>query len=366
MLDFVPIKYYYDIYYYFVLLLCFITFFHTLILKPNDSKTFILNRTASLLLLIVLLIYIGLRPLNGIFIDMTTYSHIFERFKYGRYEIESDYGFYFFVLLCTKYASLKMFFFLSACIYIIPLFKASKNWFPNHYFFVFLLFIGSFSFFMYGVNGIRNGMATSLFVLAISYYKKNNFLMTLFFIFSYSFHTSLLLPIVAFIISNHVPDTKKYYFFYILAILLSITMGGIWENIFANLGFGDERFSSYLTSESDSGKFASTGFRYDFLLYSLAPIILSVFYKFKSGYNNIIYDRILHTYIITNAFWIMVIRANFSNRFAYLSWCFMAIVVIYPLLDKNIWKNQFKKIGYVIVIYYLFTFLMYLYYEYLR
>ncbi|MFI1773827.1 EpsG family protein [Thalassobellus citreus] len=359
MFEFVPIRSYYDIYYHTIAIICFITYFHTLVLQPNESKTLVFNKIAALIVLISLLLYIGFRPVHGVFVDMTTYAHIFQRYQNGNYVITSDYGFSYFLLFCTKVMTLEGFFFICACIYILPLYKACRNWFPNYYFFAFLLFVGSFSFWPYGVNGIRNGMATSLFVLALSYNQKNFKLMVVFFILSFSFHNSMLLPIAAFVGSKFVPDTKKYFFFYILAIALSISMGGIWENIFANLGFGDERFSAYLTAGSDSGKFASTGFRYDFLLYSIAPIILSIFYKFKSGYESVIYDRILHTYIIANAFWVMVIRANFSNRFAYLSWFLMAAVVIYPLLDKSFWSNQFKKIGIIILAYYSFTYFMF-------
>lgn len=359
MFEFVPIKNYYDIYYHTIAIICMVTYFHTLVLKPNDPKFLVFNKIGGLFLFILLLLYIGFRPINGIFIDMTTYAHIFHRYSNGVYEITEDYGFSYFLLFCTKIMTIEFFFFTSACIYIVPLFFACKNWFPNYYFIAFLLFVGSLSFLPYGVNGIRNGMATSLFILAISYNQKNFKLMVVFFILSFSFHNSMLLPFVAFICSKFMLDTKKYYFFYILAIALSISMGGIWENIFASLGFGDERFSAYLTASSDSGKFAYSGFRYDFLLYSLAPIILSIFYKFKSGYESVIYDRILHTYIITNGFWVMIIRANFSNRFAYLSWFLMAVVVIYPLLDKKIWSNQLKKIGIVILAYYSFTYFMF-------
>lgn len=363
MLDFVPVNYYYDIYYYFILFMCIVTFFHTLVLSPNESKTINFNRLVALFVLVALLVYIGFRPLHGIFIDMTTYAHIFERYQNGAYVIDSDYGFSYFLLFCTKTMTMDIFFFVCACIYIIPLYKASRNWFPKHYFLVFLLFVGSFSFWPYGVNGMRNGMATSLFVLAISYNKKNNFLMILFYLLSASFHTSMLLPIAAFCCTIYVKDSKMYFFFYLLSIALSISMGGIWENIFASIGFGDDRFSTYLTSaNSSTSKFASTGFRYDFLLYSAAPIVLARYYKFVNGYKNPIYDQLLHTYIIANGFWVMIIRANFSNRFAYLSWFLMAIVVIYPLLDKNIWKNQFRKTGYVILLYYAFTFGMFFYY----
>jgi surface polysaccharide O-acyltransferase-like enzyme len=62
--------------------------------------------------------------------------------------------------------------------------------------------------------------------------------------------------------------------------------------------------------------------------------------------------------VFANAFWILVIRANFSNRFAYLSWFMMALVIIYPLLKKEMIKNQYKVLAKVMLIYFAFTFLM--------
>lgn len=363
MLDFIPVKYYYLIYIHLILFTCIVTYFHTIVLAPNETKTLTFNRLAAPTLLITLLLFLGLRPINGVFVDMTTYAHIFERYRLGNYSIDSDYGFSYFILFCTKFLTIEWFFFLCECIYIVTIYVACKKWFPNHYFFAFLLFIASFSFWTYGVNGIRNGMATSLFVLGIAFNGKNFKMMVAFLLISVSFHTSMTLPVLAFATTYFVTDTKKYLFFYVLAIALSITMGGIWENIFASMGFGDERLSQYLTKEADSSKFTSTGFRYDFLIYSLAPIILGCHYKLKKGFNDILYDRILHTYIVANGFWVMVIRANYTNRFAYLSWFLMAAVIIYPVLKANLWENQFKKIGVIILCYFGFTYLMYAYYN---
>jgi len=346
-------------------LVCLFTFLHNLVLGGDESAVYSYNNITAAVLLLITICYIGFRPISGVFIDMTTYVRIFNRTKeIGIDHIEGDLGFYYFVLFCTKIVSVKVFFFLSACIYIIPLFIASKRWFSSYYFFAFLLLVGSFSFWPYGTNGIRNGMAGSIFILAISYSNRNNLLMILFLLLSYSFHTSMLLPTLAFFLTYTLKDTKVYLVFWFLSIFLSITMGGLWESLFASMGFGDDRLSAYLTTDASASKFRSTGFRFDFLLYSAAPIALAYFYKFRLGYNDLVYNRILHTYIIANAFWIMIIRANFSNRFAYLSWFFMALVVVYPLLKENIWGDkQFYKLGLVMMGYYGFTYLMFYVYQ---
>ncbi len=363
MIDFVPIEEYSNFFYQFILVICLVTLFHTLVLRGNEVKVINFNRVFALFTLLAVLLYIGLRPINGIFVDMTTYAYSFNQFKNGAaIDPNGDLGFQYFMKFASQIMPVEAFFFLCAFIYIIPLYIACKNWFPYYYFFPFLILIGSFSFWTYGVNGMRNGMATSLFVLALSYVYKNKKLAIFFFILSVSFHKSMLLLLFSYIITYFITDTKKYYLFWFLSIILSLTMGSFWENLFASLGFGDDRLSSYLTATADESKFSSTGFRFDFLIYGAAPLAFAYYYIFKKGFKSIEYNRILHTYIIANAFWIMVIRANFSNRFAYLSWFLMGIVIAYPLFKKEMMPNQFKKIGIITLCYYAFTYAMFNYY----
>lgn len=63
-------------------------------------------------------------------------------------------------------------------------------------------------------------------------------------------------------------------------------------------------------------------------------------------------------YCVANAFWVLVINAAFSNRFAYLSWFLMPIVIMYPLFKYKIVPDQYKMIGLVIISYFMFTYLM--------
>ena len=188
--------------------------------------------------------------------------------------------------------------------------------------------------------------------------------MALIFAISVMFHKSMMLPIMALCCSFFITSTHKYFMFWVLSIFVSLTMGSMIIQVFTSLGFADERLGAYLSGQSESGKFSSTGFRFDFLIYSAAPLALAYFYVIKKGFNDIIYKHILHTYMISNAFWIMVIRANFSNRFAYLSWFLMALVVGYPLFKGLFWNNQFKNIGMIILFYYGFTYFMFFYFQY--
>lgn len=58
-------------------------------------------------------------------------------------------------------------------------------------------------------------------------------------------------------------------------------------------------------------------------------------------------------------FWVLVIRANFSDRFAYLSWFMYALVMMYPLLESPDSFNNVRQKIFGLYLYNLFTYFMY-------
>jgi hypothetical protein len=114
--------------------------------------------------------------------------------------------------------------------------------------------------------------------------------------------------------------------------------------------------------EADEEIFSHTGFRWDFLLYSLFPVVMIWYVTRHRKFNDLGYNVIANTYLFCNAFWIMVIRSSFSNRFAYLSWFMYPLVMFYPLLRMNIWKDQDRKTAIILFLYSLFTFFMFFIY----
>ena len=81
---------------------------------------------------------------------------------------------------------------------------------------------------------------------------------------------------------------------------------------------------------------------------------------FKKRTFDLKYLLLLHTYVLSNAFWVMLIRASFSNRFAYLSWFMYPIILAYPLLIFPMWKDQGKKVGMILMVHTLFTYVMWI------
>jgi hypothetical protein len=195
-------------------------------------------------------------------------------------------------------------------------------------------------------------MATSLFLLGLSFnkYKMNVFGIGVSFLLATLIHKTLLLPVFAYILTLFFNNPKHYLKFWIICIPLSLVLGNLFSSIFTSLGFGDERLDAYLSGGGNS-------FRFDFLIYSGSAVFTGWYFIFKKQFNDKIYYHLFNTYLITNAFWILVIRANFSNRFAYLSWFMMGLVIIYPFIKYPL-NKQHIKIGKVILSYFAFTYFM--------
>ncbi len=356
----IPESYYYFVYYNVLLLFVVLTFFYTLNATGWSSLDSKFNVMLANLLFIFILIIIGLRPISWIFGDMGTYAHYFNDMKIdGQITSSGDWGFYFLMLFLSKFISTKIFFFVLALLYIMPLYYASKRLFPNYYYYGFLFLVSSFSFFSYGTNGLRNGLATSFFMLGLSFTNKK-IIRWLWFALAWSFHSSMLLPIVAYLLVSFYNSTRFYLRVWFISIVLSLTMGTFWEDIFLKLGLNfSDKIAGYFT-EKDlyKDRFALAGFRWDFLIYSALPIAVAYYFIYYKRFKDTFYAQLFNIYLITNAIWILVIRASFSNRFAYLSWFMMGLVLAYPYLKQVYWRDQFSRIGILLLVYYGFTYVM--------
>ena len=178
---------------------------------------------------------------------------------------------------------------------------------------------------------------------------------------AFNIHRSTALPIACVLAAFFIKDTRIILGWWIASIFLSLVAGGPIEAFFTGLGF-DDRMSNYSSENIDVSAFSSLGFRWDFLLYSAMPILLGYYVVIKRKIWDQKYLLLLHTYILCNSFWVMMIRAAYSIRFAYLSWFLYALVLIYPCLKLPIWKDQGKKAALIIMGHLGFTFFMYLLY----
>ncbi|MBF0695047.1 MAG: EpsG family protein [Flavobacterium sp.] len=302
----------------------------------------------------------GTRPLSGkYFGDMRTYSIRYLGYAEGEpVFLGKDVVFDYFMKFCSSIMTVEVFFFLCATLYVVPLYLAVKKTFKEYWFYAFLMLVVSMSFWAYGVNGIRNGLATSFFIYAIT--RDKLLYKVLWLILGAAMHQSLLIPILALIVVTRVPKPSLHFKVWLAAIPLSLVLGSFWESFFLNIGlFETERAEAYLSgSDTYDEQFSRTGFRWDFLIYSATGIFAGWYFAIKRKFDDKLYLQIFNVYLLVNAFWILVIRASFSNRFAYLSWFLLGLVIIYPMLKNRFFKDQHNIMAKVILAYFLLTFLL--------
>lgn len=361
MFDFIPISSYTIVQYYILLLIAIMILVNAFVYDIKDKDSIVFFDYLGVFFIILLVLYMGQRPISGrYFGDTSTYARAYEALqKGGVVKIEKDFVFNYFMAFCSKIMDIHNFFLLCDILYLLPCIVFSKKYFKRYWFFAMFMFIGSFSFWSYGVNGIRNGLATSLFILGLYFYDRK-ILLYISFIIGYFMHASLIIPLAAFIVSGLYKNPKVYLYIWLLAIPLSLAGGSVWTNLFSSLGFAEDRTQGYLTGGSDeyNDQFSQTGFRWDFLLYSASAIFAGWYFIFKKKITDNFYIHIFGIYCIANSFWILVITAAFSNRFAYLSWFLMPVVIAYPMFRYRIWKDQYKTFGIVLFLYFMFTFFM--------
>lgn len=350
--------------YYLFLMVLVLVFY----LSKTDNGT---NKGSVFLLLAVLLSYIGLRDIDVYYVDTVTYAHIFNLYKDNpslMLSLAPDYGFAVLTYILSLFGNETFYFTIIGILYVIPLYIVMRRNIKNNYYTVFLLIVCSFSFLSYGVNGLRNGLATTFLICA--FFDKKNVYQLLWILLAVSMHKSALLPGVIFLVAKYYNNPKAYVYLWFFCMALTIVahdeIGQYLGSVTLFDGGDDSRLAGYLNGKFDGGEsgsahFSATGFRYDFVLYSSVPIYLGWKFIYKYKYTNSLYQALYCTYVGANAFWLLIIYIPFNNRFAYLSWFMYPIVLSYPLLtESSLINNTKKKIKLMVLLNFLFTFYMWL------
>ncbi|MFD2698507.1 EpsG family protein [Mesonia sediminis] len=280
--------------------------------------------------------------------DKYNYLAQFKNFSYASYSSQKDLGWAFYNHVSQIiYDSSALFFLITAFIYIVGYYVFIKKTVPpRHRFFLFLACVSSFGFLTYGINTIRAGFSLSLLLIAISYHKKK-FLFILLSICAVLSHKSIALPLFAYVLTGYYNRPNFYLKLWLFALLISlINIGGVSEIIQTILGDFDERGNLYL---SDKNLQYKTGFRVDFVAYSIIPIIAGNYFINKQGIKENLYTRLFNLYLFVNAFWLLNIRMNFSDRMAYLSWFLIPFILLLPLLKYNLEISNRNFVAFILV-----------------
>lgn len=323
----------------------------------------------AILLTLFLIVFLGTRPSSFVFGDSYFYEHTYNNYvdDYEFPNLNSEWLWNNMNSLCKNLGfEVHDFFLVVTVLYFGLMTLCCWRLFPNNTWIAVLFFFASYSCYTYGVNGIRNGLGTSIVLLAVTFLTEKDwrkFVSIPLMLIANGIHHSTMLPSAAALTAAFVIKEPKYAIrFWIASIFISLVAGNAIGNFFASLGF-DDRMSSYFQGQQDAetmSEFSDTGFRFDFLLYSAMPVLMAWYVTVKRSFKDRAFNIIANTYILANAFWVMVIRAAFSNRFAYLSWFIYPLVIAYPLLRMNIWEDQDRKTAQILLAYSGFTFFMFL------
>ena len=321
------------------------------------------NFWLALLLSLLLALWLGFRPPYAVeFVDSYSYAHSYENveFGYSGFNTQGEWLFTNIMVFCRESGlSAHVFFTFISLAYVLTALWAMTILVPRNPMLGMIFVLGSLMFFTFGVNGIRNGMACHLILLAIAFLLQSNYpgaaivAAAAFFI-----HRSTALPIASVIAARwFIKKPEHALYIWLGCIVLSLIAGDWFMNFFASAGF-DDRMESYANSDTSQLGFSSTGFRWDFLLYSAMPVLLGYNVLIKRGMRENWYRVLFNTYCMANAFWVLVIRAAFSNRFAYLSWFLYPAIIAYPLIMMHVWDDQDRKTAQILLAYVGFTIIM--------
>lgn len=371
--DSIPVALYHPIYLLGIFMICMILCFSYSMSGTNERiiSNHSYTRIFAFAFVLIIIVFIGFRPINGhYFPDSPYYAHTYNNILDGALggtdDERGEWLFYWFGNACKRIGLIdREYFFVIATFYFGLMAVTCWRLMRSNVFVALLFCFISFSCFSYGTAGIRNGMACSIAMLGISLLSGSKWekaIALILMVCAYNIHHSTALPCFCAISALlFVKDTKWAIYFWIASIFISAVAGNYVTEFFVNLGF-DDRMEQYANLDEYGEVMESVnvkaGFRLDFIVYSIMPIIMAWYVTIKRNFKDFTYHIISTTYILANSFWIMVIRSEQSNRFAYLSWFLYPLVIAYPLLRMNIWEDQDRKLAIILFLYSGFTFFM--------
>lgn len=312
---------------------------------------FLENNKFSYPFILLLILFIGFRPvgING-YMDSPMYIDWFESVKRRDvFYLNKDFG-YSIYNFCLSFLNTKGFFVITAAFYILIIYFIAKKLFKSNWFVYFIANLTSVFYWNYGVYGIRQGLASNIFLT--SFFVKNRYLKLLLQIVAVSFHLSLLLPFIAYYLSElliRLKWSQHLSKIWLFAIPLSFFFTRYFEKLLSYFFF-DNRVIYILVNNPNDSFFSRQSFRWDFVLFSAIFVLYGLFCRLFITRDRL-YQTFLNIFIISNTFAILIIEANQVHRFFYLSWFMVPLILYYPF--KNSKAENLKNMTFLMLILFL-------------
>lgn len=296
-------------------------------------------RAWALLYALLLILLLGLRPISYAFGDMGNYDRHFQHYALGGEMLgKTDVLFEYLMYYTAQVASAEVFFFICTLLHMVPLLIACQRLLGNYWPLAFFFVVANFVFYGYAVNGIRNGIAASFFLMALSYKGAPSYLWML---VAAGFHKSLLLPMGMALLVSTYANATVYLGFWALCFVVSLLFAGV-GNVLGSFWLIGDLLDGYIDAgDRFDEHFSQTGYRMDFVIYSLLPILVGAYFLVKKKVKDAHYERMYSIFLLCNAAWLLLIRLPYSNRFAYLSWFMLGLIIAYPLIMHKKHSSQY-------------------------
>lgn len=232
--------------------------------------------------------------------------------------------------------------------YCIAYYVVAQKFFPYQYagFFV-LCVVGCIGFVNYGSNTIRAGFGIALLLFAFC--SERRWIKYLLAIAAVGCNMPMLIPLSGFIFAKYIIKKDRWCeCIWLLFLVFSATTSIISDIMILASGL-DARAEQYIEFDYTHEVY-NVGFRLDFVIYSIFPILIAKYNVKNLIYEVPLYNTIYRTYLLVNSLWLLLIRMPYTDRFAYLSWFMIPFLLLYPVLN-GILNNQhpqryvFRAIG---------------------
>ena len=347
--------------YYFVVTIISLFVYSQYSHRTSDTVSFNNKRGngGMFLLMLLLILFIGFRPQSYVFVDMMNYIQNYYAFLVNvpfHWDSNTENFLFdnYFAFVGSQNLGTTFFFVTIAAVYFGCAYWGIRRLFPNDTAIAYLTFLGAFSTFSYGTNGIKAGAAASLFILALAYYRNWKVCIPML-VITLGFHHSMTMPIAAFVLAVVWKNPKHFFWGWLFCLLYAFVHFSFFQELFAE--FTDESGARYLTSGGEDWG-GESGFRLDFVLYSSMPVLVGYYAIYKHKIESRTYSILLKVYLTTNAIWMLCMYASFTNRIAYISWSLYPIVLIYPLLNEDWGINKYRVASKIFIAHLAFTLFM--------
>lgn len=287
---------------------------------------------------------IGFRELD-IGTDTRNYHYMYY-YNYLSGDFLYDFLSYLFHKLHLKF---EVFMTFCALIYMFATLYACKVVFKYNYFYVYIIFLMYPYFMLFGINGVRNGMAASIFLLGLSQLYKNKKRQSFFlFICSLLIHLSMLVPALLFLFRKYISNTSLLLLVWLFSILLLLNVN-ILYTIVPLIPVIGPRFGSY---------FAIFLNEYDlnsFLIFGIPPVLFGFYSIYVKKFKEYFYINLLNIYVVIHIFYILSLKTVFAIRIGYLAEFMMLFLIGFPLFSPIVInKNRFLNFKWSVFIFSLF------------